>query len=85
MGQQRPHLDPSGPVMRYFFCHAPHPHVHRHGAACGQLLLAMPFDGTFSTTARRLPTEVGSDVWVRCKKCGVWNRFVLVTPRPEPT
>lgn len=65
--------------MKYYFCHAPHQHVKRRGAPCGQLLLCMPFAGKFETTARHLPADVGTDIWVRCKKCGIWNRFLLIS------
>ena len=69
--------------MKYYFCHAPHPHRKRPGERCNALLLVMPMTADFSTTARRMPEDTGSDLWVKCTKCKVWNRFVIVPSRSE--
>lgn len=70
-------------MMQYYFCHAPHPHQKRPGERCSALILAMPISADFSTIAVRMPDDAGTDLWVKCPKCRVWNRFVLVSLRSE--
>ena len=55
-------------------CHGPSTDPKRKGDACGSPLGQLTGAVLFRTTSRSLPEHAPGN-WVRCRRCGLWNRF----------